>query len=74
MKGLVRVHFLDSLNRPDSPPKKIYLVLNYSTRVNCKLSRCMSGPYANEIGSRNYNDGGFSVVKHPYLLEIALYC
>ena len=34
----------------------------------------MSGSYANEIGSRNYNYGGFSVVKQLYILEIALYC
>ena len=32
----------------------------------------MSGSYANEIGSRNYNYGEFSVVKHPFLLELAL--
>ena len=67
IKDLVCVHFLN-----------IYSILIYSTSFNRTLSRWMhwpmSGSYASEIGSRNYNCGGFSVVKHLYLLEIALYC
>ena len=80
MKGLARVPFLYSqIICPESPLKNnSYLILNYSTSLNCKFSRCMhslmSRSYANEIRSRNYNYNRFSVVRHPYLLELALYC
>ena len=73
MKGLLRVHFLYSQNHRDIPPKNIFLILIYSKSLSPCMQRLdMSRLYANDFGSHNYSYGRF-VVKHRFLLEIALY-